>query len=382
MRPSHHVFEVAPHAVLAAGLAALLLAAPPVARADALDTILDLVLQSIDPSLLDAKQLLKCAIGQGGLNEKALQVCGGGVAKAQADAYLASDSTAQTVVAAGVAASKRQWGKVIEIGGSRLILDLACTAAMPPGPVKSVLCSSISGELSKLAKPVLGGVVGALSSSPPDALKLVSILGQGSPARSTSRSRPRYARRPAARSANCWPRAKTWRKAWPNWRTSPSRPRATSSRPGTRCLARTTRSSPPKAYFKTYWAYTTHLGAWLKYIKGDAALAATARATVRCSSDAPLPSRMNGFGMASRETGHSRVPEPPDRITASMVSFPSGLLFARPAPARRRAKADIADGPCARATTANRTIAARRPLVPRQAGAGAACQPRCHARRP
>jgi hypothetical protein len=28
--------------------------------------------------------------------------------------------------------------------------------------------------------------------------------------------------------------------------------------------------------------------------------------------------RMNGFGSASRDTGHSRVPEPPERITASI----------------------------------------------------------------
>ena len=274
MRASHHVFEVAPHAVLAAGLAALLLAAPPVARADALDTILDLVLQSIDPSLLDAKQLLKCAIGQGGLNEKALQVCGGGVAKAQADAYLASDSTAQTVVAAGVAASKRQWGKVVEIGGSRLILDLACTAAMPPGPVKSVLCSSISGELSKLAKPVLGGVVGALSSSPPDALKLVSILGPGLACKVD------FAIPAAIREAACGTigellaAGKDLAEGLAELANVAVKAAGYVFEAGDKVLGSYHEKQPPKAYFKTYWAYTTHLGAWLKYIKGDAALAA------------------------------------------------------------------------------------------------------------
>lgn len=95
-------------AAIAVLLSASLLIAPA-AGADTVDVILDLVLQSLDPSLVEAKHLLKCAIDQGGLNSKTLQVCGGGMAKAEA--YLASDSTAQTVVAVGIAASKKQWGK-------------------------------------------------------------------------------------------------------------------------------------------------------------------------------------------------------------------------------------------------------------------------------
>ena len=125
-----HVFRGSRHAAITVGLCALMLAAPA-ARADVMDTIRDLVLQSVDPDLFNAKQLLKCAIGQGALNDKTLQVCGGALAKAKADGYLASHSTAQTVVTVGIAASKKQWGKVIEIGGSELVVQLACTAAMP-----------------------------------------------------------------------------------------------------------------------------------------------------------------------------------------------------------------------------------------------------------
>jgi len=274
MRPSHHVFEVARRAVVAAGLSALLLAAPPAARADTLDTILDLVLQSIDPSLLDAKQLLKCAIGQGGMNEKTLQVCGGGVAKAQADAFLVSDSTAQTVVTVGIAASKQQWGKVVEIGGSKLILDLACTAAMPPGPVKSVLCSNLTGELSKLAKPVVGGVVGALSSSPPDAFKLVAILGPGLACKAD------FVIPAAVREVVCGTigqllaAGKDLAEGLAELANVAVKTAGYVFDAGDKVLGSYHEKQSPKAYFKAYWAYETHLGAWLKYVKGDAALTA------------------------------------------------------------------------------------------------------------
>ena len=100
-----HFFRGSRHAAITVGLCALMLAAPA-ARADVTDTILDLVLQSVDPDLFNAKQLLKCAIGQGALNDKTLQVCGGGLVKAKADGYLASHSTAQTVVTVGFAALK------------------------------------------------------------------------------------------------------------------------------------------------------------------------------------------------------------------------------------------------------------------------------------
>lgn len=42
---------------------------------------------------------------------------------------------------------------------------------------------------------------------------------------------------------------------------------------------------------------------------------AQARSQVNCSRLLPPASLMNGFGMDSRETGQSRVPEPPDRMT-------------------------------------------------------------------
>jgi hypothetical protein len=39
-------------------------------------TILDLAVLSVDPNLVDAKQLQECAIGQDARNDKTVQVCG------------------------------------------------------------------------------------------------------------------------------------------------------------------------------------------------------------------------------------------------------------------------------------------------------------------
>lgn len=259
-------------AAIAALLSASLLIAPA-ARADTLDVILDLVLQSLDPSLVEAKKLLKCAIGQGGLNDKTLQVCGGGLAKAKADAYLASDSTAQTVVTVGIAASNKQWGKVIEIGGSKLILDLACTAAMPPGPVKSVLCSSITGELAKLSRPVVAGVVKALSGSPPDVLKLVSILGPGLACKVDVI--PAAVRELACGTiGEILAAGKELAEGLADLAASAVKAAGYVFDAGDKLLGSYHEKQTPKAYFKAYWVYTTHLGAWLKYVKGEPALMA------------------------------------------------------------------------------------------------------------
>ncbi len=44
---------------------------------------------------------------------------------------------------------------------------------------------------------------------------------------------------------------------------------------------------------------------------------AHARSHVSCSRLLPPAIFMNGFGIASRDTGHSRVPDPPERIIGS-----------------------------------------------------------------
>ena len=267
-----HVVQGSRLATITVGLCALMLAAPA-ARGDVTDTILDLVLQSVDPDLFNAKQLLKCAIGQGALNDKTLQVCGGALAKAKADGYLASHSTAQTVVTVGIAASKKQWGKVIEIGGSELVVQLACTAAMPPGPVKAVLCSSISSELAKLAKPVLSGVVAAVSSSPPDVLRLVSILGPGLACKVDVI--PAAMREIACGAlGEILAAGKELAEGLAELAGLAVEAAGYVFDAGDKVLGSYHEKQTPKAYFKAYWANATHLGAWLKYVKGDAALTA------------------------------------------------------------------------------------------------------------
>src|SRR3974390_2233859 len=54
----------------------------------------------------------------------------------------------------------------------------------------------------------------------------------------------------------------------------------------------------------------------------------TVRAAVACSSERPSASRMNGFGIDSRDTGQRRVPAPPHRMigTSFMRVVVAGLF--------------------------------------------------------
>jgi hypothetical protein len=112
----------------AVALASLIALVPTAARADTVDTILKVVLPAVDPSLGDSYDVLKCAINHNGLNATTLKTCGTGLAKAKADSFLQGNSTAQTVVTVSAAAMQKQWATVIEVGGSELIVQLACTA--------------------------------------------------------------------------------------------------------------------------------------------------------------------------------------------------------------------------------------------------------------
>ena len=54
------------------------------------------------------------------------------------------------------------------------------------------------------------------------------------------------------------------------------------------------------------------------------------RSTVSCSSERSDSNGQSCFGKLSRETGHSRVPEPPERMTGTMVWLLMCLVFALP----------------------------------------------------
>jgi hypothetical protein len=253
----------------AVALASLIALVPTAARADTVDTILKVVLPAIDPSLGDSYDVLKCAINHNGLNATTLKTCGTGLAKAKADSFLQGNSTAQTVVTVSAAAMQKQWATVIEVGGSELIVQLACTAAMPPGPVKSFLCSGVSAEVAKLAKPVLKGALDALSSSPPNWPKLLTLVGPSLACGIIPEP---------AHSAVCSPLMQVLEKGFEAGKDvavgvaegltdgvgavlegfgdlwSPDNPKPT-----------------PKKFFQLYYVSYYHKGAWLKLVQGDAA---------------------------------------------------------------------------------------------------------------
>ena len=150
-------------------------------------------------------------------------------------------------------------------------MQLACTAAMPPGPVKAVLCSSISSELAKLAKPVLSGVVTALSSSPPDVLRLVSILGPGLACKVDVI--PAAMREIACGAlGEILAAGKELAEGLAELAGLAVEAAGYVFDAGDKVLGSYHEKQTPKAYFKAYWANATHLGAWLKYVKGDAIL--------------------------------------------------------------------------------------------------------------
>lgn len=164
-------------------------------------------------------------------------------------------------------------GQVIEIGGSERSVDLACTAAMPPGPVKSVLCSSITGELAKLIRPVVAGVVKALSGSPPDVLTLVSILGPGLACKVDVI--PAAVREPACGTiGEILAAGKDLAEGLADLAESMVKAAGYVFVAGDKLIGSYHEKQAPKAYFKAYCAYSTHLGAWLKHVKGEPALMA------------------------------------------------------------------------------------------------------------
>ncbi len=53
---------------------------------------------------------------------------------------------------------------------------------------------------------------------------------------------------------------------------------------------------------------------------------ASARAAVFASSVSPSGSGMKGLGACSRDSGHSRVPAPPDRMTGTIGVLEVGFI--------------------------------------------------------
>ena len=153
---------------------------PGVARADALDTVLNILWTAglIDKSVVDAKPLVACLV-----NGNSVQSCGeqlaGDYADQTATDVMASDP--KIVLAVDVMRSINQgdWIKVLETTSTDLLMQIACSAGIPGGgPVKSFICSGVFGEVAKKTKPVVRQVLIAVQSgSIDDWLMVVGMTG-------------------------------------------------------------------------------------------------------------------------------------------------------------------------------------------------------------
>jgi hypothetical protein len=143
---------------------------------------------------------------------------------------------------------------------------------MPPGPLKSVLCSSLSGEVSKLARPVVSGLVGALSSSPPDWFKLVTMLGPGLACR-IEQIPPLVRETACGLIGELLAQGKELAEGLGALAELAVKGLGSVLDAGNKILGSYHEKQGPKAYFKAYWVHYTHKAAWLKFVKGDAAMA-------------------------------------------------------------------------------------------------------------
>ncbi len=144
-------------------------------RADTLDTVIDIVLQAIDPSLAQSRPLIKC-LAQGG----SVSVCAQQYAEQEANSavsdMMASDPKITLVVNLIKAANSGDWLTVLELTGTDLLAQIACSAGMPGGgPIKSFVCSGLFGQVASLAKPVVRQILVAIRDR--DWMKLVALAG-------------------------------------------------------------------------------------------------------------------------------------------------------------------------------------------------------------
>lgn len=158
-------------------LTCLCLSIPTQARADSLDTVLHLLWSAgmIDSAVIDAKPLVECLM-QG----NSTTTCSEQFAVEQAaSSDLANDPKVALVVDVMQAANQGDWITVLEITGTDLLMQIACTAGIPGGgPVKDFICSSVFGEVAKKSKPVVKQVLIAVRSGDlDDWLKVVAMTG-------------------------------------------------------------------------------------------------------------------------------------------------------------------------------------------------------------
>ncbi|MBK8066293.1 MAG: hypothetical protein IPK27_01305 [Rhodanobacteraceae bacterium] len=156
---------------------ALGLAPMPSARADTLDQVLQILHTAglVDGAVVDAKPLVQCLIEGGSAS-----TCAGRVAApAVGSALSAADPKVRLVVDLVLAAQQRRWIDVLELTGTDVLAQVACTAGFPAGgPVKDFICGGLFVEIAQQAKPVVRLVLVAVQSrSLDDWLKVAALLG-------------------------------------------------------------------------------------------------------------------------------------------------------------------------------------------------------------
>ncbi|MEW7982778.1 MAG: hypothetical protein AB2812_08300 [Candidatus Sedimenticola endophacoides] len=164
-----------PHRLLPPLLLLLLLFAPTAPRADTLDTVIDVVLYAVDPGLAESRPLVKCLAQGHSASTCAEQYAEQQANQAVADA-MASDPKVRLIVDIVTAANAGKWIDVLELTGTDLLVQIACSAGMPGGgPVKSFVCSGLFGQVAGLAKPVVREILVAIKHK--DWMRLVALAG-------------------------------------------------------------------------------------------------------------------------------------------------------------------------------------------------------------
>ena len=143
--------------------------ASPTARADTLDTVLQILhhAQLIDQGIVDAKPLVQCVI------EHSPQYC-----LDEGSAYVgASDPKIKLVVDLIKAARASDWLLVLELTGTDVLTQVACNAGIPAGgAVKEFICSGLMVKVAKKAKPVVRQVLVAVKSGNLDDWLMVATM--------------------------------------------------------------------------------------------------------------------------------------------------------------------------------------------------------------
>ncbi len=235
------------------------------ARADTLDTILDILTKAkvIDPAVKDARPLIECVVNHGPAACVNVQSVAEKEGKAAIKKYTPEDPAIQATVEIVKAAHARDWFKVLEVTGTDLLVQIACKAGLSAtGPVGNFLCSSISGEIAKLAKPVIKAAMGAVADG--NWPKLIVILGPGLACHLEIIPS-------AVRSAVCGAIGEILAAGkeiaeglgevlvsvggtvYEAWKNEPAK-------------------QSPQQHFKTWWVPEIHRGAWSKFVKGNQAL--------------------------------------------------------------------------------------------------------------